>query len=374
MKKNYIMIIFLLLGPLLDVSSFFGLPLSMLARTAYLMTIIFILLKNRKNLFLLIPLLLFGLISFLYQYLYLKLGLTSSISSILKFLYLPLSILYFKDYIFSVDKSKVLTTIIITYLGTFLISYIFGFGANAYLESDGKSGFKGVFTSINEFSAIIVGLLPIVSVYLKNKKKYFLLSFIIIGSIVVALLIGTKVLLGGIIFTCLYLLYREREKLFIKQTKLIKTIIILTTVIIISLGGFLFTKTRTFKNMIIQKDFFQVENIISYDFVNRVVYNDRLTFLKENYEVFEKQNLTNKLMGIGHSNDVVKMVEIDIFDIFFRYGIIGFLLFIYSFAYTIRLRDIDQVGKVSLFLLIVISLTSGHVLIYPAVSIYFALC
>lgn len=372
MKKEYLIIIFLLLGPLLDVASFYGLELSIVIRGIYLMVITLLLLLKRKELKILIPLLLFSIICFLYQTFYLKFGIISNISMVLKFLYLPVSIIYFKDYLFTIKKEKVLSTIIFTYLGIFILSYIFGIGADAYLETDGKSGFKGLFSSINEFSAIIVGLLPIVTTYLKENKKYIIMVLTIIASLFCALLIGTKVLLGGIIFTIIYLLWQERNKLFLKKSNKQKTVIIISLIVILTLGCFLFTKTRTYQNMVIQNNFFKVESIFSIEFVNKVIYNDRLTFLSDNYDYFINQELSSKVFGIGISDYDIKMVEIDIFDILFRYGIIGFIIFIGSIIYLIKPKQLTETEKISLLLFTLISLTSGHVLIYPAACIYMA--
>ena len=372
MNKNYLVIIFLLLGPILDVSNFLGFPFSIIIRGLYLVLITYNILKNKVNFNTTIPLLLYCAVIFLYQYIFLKLGIFTIASSILKFLYLPLSIIYLKNYEFKINKNKILTTIIFTYIGIFIISYIFGLGANAYLDTDGKTGFKSLFTSINEFSAIIVGLLPIVTTYLKKQKKYLLLTTVLLGSFICSLLVGTKVLLGGVIFVCLYLLYQERQKIFCNKSKQIKTVIILSAVVLSVLGIFTFTKTRTFNNMVVQNDFFKVEKVLSYEFLNKIIYNDRLSFLEDNYNHFKIQNSFSKLLGIGYNSNYSKMVEIDIFDTLFRFGIIGFILFTYSMINTINVHKMKQESKISFFLLIIISLTSGHVLIYPAVSIYFA--
>lgn len=367
-KRKYIIIIFLLLGPILDVASFYGTSISIIIRGIYLVTIILLLLKSKRNTMWLILLIIFSVISFSYQSLYLKYSIFSNLSLVLKFLYLPCSILYFKEYLFPIKKDRVLTYILLTYTGLFIVSYIFKIGASAYLLTDGKMGFKGLFSSMNEFSAIIVGLLPIVTTYLKNNKKYLLLVLAIITSLICGLLTGTKVLLAGIIFTVIYLLYQEKEKLFFSKN-LKQKIIIFSSIVILLFGGvFLFTKTRTYKNMIIQKDFFNVDNVLSIEYVNKVIYNDRLSFLNDNYDYFKTQDLSKKLLGIG--NNDIKMVEIDIFDIIFRYGIIGFLLFIISVFKNLNFNKLKQVEKVSLILLFIASLTSGHVLIYPAVCIY----
>lgn len=370
-KLNLLVIIFLLLNPILDVTSFLNLPFSIIIRSLFLVSIVLYLFINKKELKLLIPLLIFSIISFIYQYFYLKFGLTETVSSILKFLYLPVSILFFKNYSLTIEKSKIETIILITYLGIYLFSYLFKIGANAYLPTDGKSGFKGLFSSINEFSAIIVSLLPIAVNYLKSKKNYIVLIIILICSSIASLLIGTKVLMGGIIFTILYLIWNEKN-FFLRQSKKIKIMVISLFVILIMISGFLFTKTRTYKNMQVQQDFFKVDNIFSLEFINRVIYNDRLTFLDDNYTYYKNQNIDKKLLGIAINNNDIKMVEIDIFDILFRYGIVGIILFVSSII-TINFKEIKVYDKISMILLVIISLTSGHVLIYPAVSIYFSL-
>jgi len=367
-----LIIIFLLLGPLLDVGAFYNLSVNNIIRGLYLLLVIFLIFKNKnkQSIKLLLILLIFSVVELLFQKFYLSFTYMETISNTLKFLYLPVSILYFKDLTLKkYNKEKILSIIIFTYLGIYLLSYVLGIGANVYLETDGKSGFRGLFTSINEFSAIIVGLLPIVSNYLKEKKRYLLLALLFILAILCSLLIGTKVLLGGIIIIILYLLYQKRNKfLNLELSKKILMITISLILIIISL--YLFTKTRTYHNMWIQQSFFKTDNI--YDFINKVIFNDRLSFLVNNFNYFKTSNIFNYLLGIGLSNNTIKMVEIDIFDIIFRYGIIGFSMFAYIFS-KLSFKSLSTIEKFSLVLIILISLTSGHVLLYPNVCIYIAL-
>ena len=371
--EELLIIIFLLLGPILDVLAFYNLPVNIIFRGIYLVCIIFLMLKKKENIKYLIVLTIFSLVLFLYQQLSLDYSLTTNISNIFKFIYLPCSLLYFKDFKFSkYKKETILSIIIFTYVGIFIMSYITKIGANAYLDTDGKTGFKGLFSSINEFSAIVGGLLLLVSSYLKEKKKYLSLVSIIIATIICSLLMGTKVLLGGIVVTVIYLLFKERKKIFVERTKLEKIIIVISLLFVLVIGGITFTKTRVYHNMQIQKDFFKVNNIISYDFLNRVIYNDRLSFLNTNYDYFINSKPINILFGIGINNYDVKMVEIDIFDIIFRYGIIGIVVFIFSFT-KIKLNQLTQEEKITLLFFLIISLTSGHVLFYPNVCIYIGL-
>ena len=177
--------------------------------------------------------------------------------------------------------------------------------------------------------------------------------------------------MGGILFCILYLLWQEKNFLFFKRTKNQKIGIIAIFIIIMLSGCILFTKTRTYQNMMIQQDFFKVDNVFSLEFVNRVIYNDRLTFLQQNFEYYKEQNIIKILFGIGMEDYNIKMVEIDFFDIVFRYGIIGIIIFIGSIVLSLNWSKIKIVEKVYIILLTIISLTSGHVLIYPAVSIYY---
>lgn len=374
MKKNiqdYLIIIFLLLGPILDVFSFYNNPINIIVRTVFLISIIIYLLLTKKEYKYLLPLLVFALILFIYQYLYLHIGLVSTISNALKFLYLPVGMLFFKNYIVLTNKNRLLTVILFTYLLIYYFSYITKLGANAYLDTDGKSGFKGLFSSINEFSAILVCLIPVVFTYLKNNKKYLLLITLILLITGCSLLIGTKVLLGGLVFGIVYLLFQERDKLFFNRSPKTKVIIILLALLTLVSGTFLFTKTRTYKNMLVQNDFFKVENVLSFDYLNKIIFNDRFSFASDNFNYFKNQDLSHQLLGISLQDTNIKMIEIDILDIIIRYGIIGFIIFTTISILIIKDTKPTTDSIISLILLVLISLTSGHVLFYPAVSIYF---
>lgn len=376
MKKNIdFFSIFLLLGPFLDVMSFLEVggkfSVSVIVRTLFLGFLILLLFKKKKSYLELgiisaISILLFG-----FSYLFLKQGFIGSISSILKLIYLPIVLIYFKNYSWDSDKMKTLEIVLFLYLSIFLLSYVTGVGSNAYLETDGKSGFKGLFSSINEFSAIVVSLLFLVGTFLKKNKNYIRLGILILFSFITSLLIGTKVLLGGILFTLLYFVYLDRKKLFFDQKIQVKAFICVLVFILLVGGGFLFTKTRTYQNMKVQQKFFHADQVLSYEFLNRVVFNDRLTFLKENFEFYKSQDISRKLFGIGIGEYDVKMVEIDIFDLLFRYGMIGVSLFVSIFVLRMGFISMNQEALIASILLILISCTSGHVLFYPAVTIYF---
>lgn len=365
-----VLLIFLLIQPFLDVIATTNYSiLNIIVRGLFLLLIVIYLLFNKKNIAILISTLVSGLILFGIN-IYFNLGIVTSISNVMKLYYLPITILFFVNIKNSIDN-KIITYVLFIYLILFLSSYIFGFGYNNYKLSDGKQGFRGIFNSINEISAIIIGLFPLALNYLKNKSNYIISIMLIVFTFLVALLTGTKVLMIGLFIIIIFIYIKSAIKIF-KNMSTIKKIISIIVISIIILGGiYLLTYTRFYKNMIVQQKFFKSYNILSIDFINKVLFNNRLTFLKDNFLFYKSQKLINIIFGIGYSNQSIKLVEIDIFDILFRFGIFGLIGFIVPIIYIVKKIKLDKISLFSIILLILISLTSGHVLLSPNVSIYF---
>ena len=365
-----VLLIFLLIQPFLDVVATTNYSiLNIIVRGLFLLLIVIYLLFNKKNIAILISTLVSGLILFGIN-IYFNLGIVTSISNVMKLYYLPITILFFVNIKNSIDN-KIITYVLFIYIILFLSSYIFGFGYNNYKLSDGKQGFRGIFNSINEISAIIIGLLPLALNYLKNKKNYIISILLIVFAFFVALLTGTKVLMIGLFIIIIFIYIKSAIKIF-KNMSTIKKIISIIIISIIILGGiYLLTYTRFYKNMIVQQKFFKSYNILSINFINKVLFNNRLTFLKDNFLFYKNQSLINIIFGIGYSNQSIKLVEIDIFDILFRFGIFGLISFIVPIIYIVKKIKLDKISLFSIILLILISLTSGHVILSPSVSIYF---
>ena len=127
--------------------------------------------------------------------------------------------------------------------------------------------------------------------------------------------------------------------------------------------------------MLIQAKFFHVDEIqdlFSYHGFNKVIFNDRLDFVQDNYEIYRSASTSDKFLGLGNLSNQ-KFVEIDWFDLWFRFGIIGIVSYITMIFYYIKNRKLTKSGYFSLILFLAIATTSGHVLFYPAVCIYIAL-
>lgn len=132
---------------------------------------------------------------------------------------------------------------------------------------------------------------------------------------------------------------------------------------------YLFFQTSTYHNMVVQAKFFKIRNLFSFEGINKVIFNDRLHFLILNHTYFIKQDFLQWLLGIGYVNPL-KLVEIDVFDILYRYGILGIIIMVFTFIYLGRNIITNKTCVFAFVLLFLIALTSGHVILYPAVAIY----
>ncbi len=369
----YIILIYILLQSVLDmfITILPNIPISTMVRGLFFLFAIVFLLRNKMNLKLNIILMFLMAIYLSYSYLYLDYSIVESISVTLKLFYLPYIIILFSNLKYDEKYKKALLASLILYISIYLFSYIFDIGYNNYLKTDGKSGYRGLFNSINEFSAILVILYYYVFDYLK-KKKNILLFIITILLLVISFLTGTKVLTGGVILIVIINLIPFIYKYFKDSSNKKKIILSVSFILLVTITILIFINSNTYKNMLVQAEFFKVNNIFSIDGINKVIFNDRLSFLVDNNKFFFDKNILDMVLGIGYNNSF-KLVEIDIFDILYRYGIISFLGIITLFIYTFKTYKFNKVNIIGIIILLLISLTSGHVLLSPAVSIYFGI-
>ena len=78
-----------------------------------------------------------------------------------------------------------------------------------------------------------------------------------------------------------------------------------------------------------------------------------------------------KILGIGYTvnSKEDKMIEMDFFDIFYRVGLLGFILVIIPlFISTKNYNKKKKCEKVSIIIALLISFLAGHVLSAPSVS------
>ena len=171
---DILVVIFFLIQPILDVLACFDVGMiHILIRGSFFCFMIVYLLWNPKMRKWMIPYLLAIGMYLAYYLFYFQLPLIDTISNTMKLFYLPVVLLFF--YVFTSKRMhpSVAMADLTIYVSLFVLSYLFGFGFNNYDPTNStKLGFRGVFNSINEISAILIALLPIATKFLLRYRKW----------------------------------------------------------------------------------------------------------------------------------------------------------------------------------------------------------
>lgn len=325
----------------------------------------------------------------------------SEITNVIKKFYFPFVLLSSLNYI-DENKNLKLTKnfnyVLLFYALSILVTILLDVSFSTY--STYKIGYKGWFYSPNEIGAIIAILLPFwlfdMIKNIKNCKNK--ISFLII--IFVILMMGTKVpflalVISLISYLILYLIYGivkfENFKVF-KHDLIIPVIFPIILMLIVSLLMFNFSPLKT--NILKHKsNLMQNKNSLSEeDYVN-LIFSSREKYNRQVYSKFKLASLSEKLYGLGHFNltdggqKINNVIEIDYLDIFYIFGIIGFivyfspilvLLFISGFCILKKLRkilldDLNFAYVISVLLIIGVAFFAGRTIVAPSVSFYTAI-
>ena len=229
------------------------------------------------------------------------------------------------------------------------------------------------FNSINDVSSILIGLLPLVLHYLATKKNYGLGVIILSLLFISILILGTKTTFFGFIIVLLYFLIKYLKKHYktISKKKIIISIVIL--IVLIPIIGYIFVNSYAFERIMKNINFFKAYKF-DYYFINKVIFSSRLEFLGNLFNSYINSSILTIIFGLGTTLLTnIKLVEMDIFDILFRVGLIGIVFYIYEYIKLLYKNKLKNVYLFSFILFIFISLFSGHVFISTCVSIYPAL-
>ena len=229
------------------------------------------------------------------------------------------------------------------------------------------------FNSINDVSSILIGLLPIVLDYIIKKRNYGL-GLLILGELIGAIFIlGTKTTFFGLIIVLLYFVIRYIKNNYKKFSKKKVILLICILLIAIPLIGYIFVNSYAFERIMKNINFFKAYKF-DYYFINKVIFSRRLEFLVNLFNIYAKSSVLTFIIGLGSTMlNNMKYVEMDIFDIFFRIGILGTIIYIIMFIDLLRKNKLKSIYLFSMILFIFISLFQGHVFISACVSIYPAL-
>lgn len=395
-KKNIsiICMLFILSGPIIDFVTGvmlhvfdISLTLGLILRVLFLFFIFYVatFIYNKKN-----NLLYYGI--FVIYLLLFILGLTlfkdnpnyfREIQNTVRMFYFPLLLLS----LFSIKKEIKITSLslVITlclYLVLIFIPLVLGVGFESYAIT--KEGTLGFYNSANEISAIIAILTPILFIIFYESKNVIFKLFITFIYLVVILSVGTKTpLLALIISLCVVFIYILYKAFIDKKYHIVTTftaIVIALSLVIIVIAP----RTSFYKNIEVHLDYLKVDNIFDIfkeeRLVDHFIFSQRLTFLHNKDRLYDKSNTYQKLFGIGYYKDngkELKSIEMDYFDIFYNQGIVGFIIFFVPYIYilisVINERKDSSFRQLmlylSLFLVIILSLFTGHIITAPSVSL-----
>lgn len=279
-----------------------------------------------------------------------------------------------------------------------------------------KIGSRGWFFAGNDLSSIFAIMFPIVVLYSVHKTTSFSKAYYWIPTVLAmyaSIMIGTKVGYGAIVITLGIALFFLFIEYMIHRKKEGKgfTYLVNTIVAAVVLGGlFILTpQTPIAKNMSIHLQIYEYKKSVQDEKdrkegkevkeeehkqgeltdseMKSLIYSDRDKFLKVYKQYYKEAPLSQKLFGMGYAGNYttkMKLVEMDFHDLFFAFGIVGFLMYLLPLLYfgiKIFIRLITSFKKLfsvkhmllasTLVLSLGIGFMSGHVLTAPAVSIFF---
>lgn len=389
---NTIITIFILMQPILDlfvslainvfhISLNIGIILRMLF-LVFMFYVALVIYHKKKILIYIFLCMIYGIIFLLVQD---KSTILANLHGLMRVFYFPalLLILYsIRDNIKIYNKYLVYTLFI--YIILIFVAVVTNTGFKSY--DIAKKGSLGWFNSTNEISCIISILIPIMCALFKDKKNYIIK---IIGCLIFLFIIGeigtkTPVLALGITFvtTLVFLIVKS---LRVKDYKLFTGLV---TIIVIGVSSLilLLPKTNFYKNIEIHMKYLKIdsiEEIFGSDYVfDHFIFSQRITFLKNTDMRYSKASTLKKLFGIGYVNSKgkeYKAIEMDYYDVFYNHGVIGFVIYFGLYIYVLHQVFKNLPKKIgfsrlmeylSLVLILILSLYSGHVITSPAVSIY----
>ncbi|AXO91737.1 O-antigen ligase family protein [Bacillus anthracis] len=279
-----------------------------------------------------------------------------------------------------------------------------------------KIGSRGWFFAGNDLSSIFAIMFPIVVLYSVHKTTSFSKVYYWIPTVLAmyaSIIIGTKVGYGAIVITLGIALFFLFIEYMMHRKKEGKGFIYLVNTIIaaVVLGGLLVLTPQTpiAKNMSIHLQIYEYKKSVQDEKdrkegkvvkeeehkqgeltdseMKSLIYSDRDKFLKVYKQYYKEAPLSQKLFGMGYAGNYttkMKLVEMDFHDLFFAFGIVGFLMYLLPLLYfgiKIFIRLITNFKKLfsvkhmllasTLVLSLGIGFMSGHVLTAPAVSIFF---
>lgn len=246
-----------------------------------------------------------------------------------------------------------------------LLVKLVGFGYPMY--SAGNIGTKGFFYAGNEISAVLLILSGIIAYqfWYINKNKVLYIGFLLLN-IFLGVLISSKTAVLGIVLVFLVIAI-DPKKIKLKINTVL-TALASFFVLIPIVVYFTYKLVLSSAVMIRLTYFWNKLDVITF------VFSSRNIFVEKMWEHYKNDyNVVQKVIGGGqtfYESKIGTIVEIDLLDIFFAYGVTGALVFILLLllllckAYTHKSNPIYPYARLSYIMIIiltVISLFAGHI-------------
>lgn len=321
-------------------------------------------------------------------------SIVSKVSDIAKYLTFPLSMLFLYKYTVNGNKLhlKILVYSASIYASVMMIAKITCTELATY-RGNSEYGHSGWFYSGNEISALMGIFYPIV-IYYAGKYKTKLMSYSLLTLTYGLLAIGTKTSFVVICITIVAMLIFEIAMYIKRKDELSKnmlfTLFILLVVIAASApySPSLNFMIERFEHAKVQAEEEQVEDVQA-AVTENFVFSGRTEYLRKQTEIYNKLGFMEKTFGMNESNKIVYedgtrcIVERDMYDILFQYGIFGIIVYFIPVIY-ILIKFVMKVFKdfknecneknfimiLSVALALGISYIAGHVLLAPTVALF----
>lgn len=264
---------------------------------------------------------------------------------------------------------------------------------------EAKVGSLGWFHAANEIGGILSILFPYTFLYFMSRQNKKLERLFKIGYALMTLYcffsMGTKMTIITLLVVVGVFLLREVIRLFQRRKYGILTGVGGTLIVVVALAVILLPKTAFYKNLVIHLEYLGVTSPVQIvtdpHVLDHFIFSSRLSFLNTTHHNYRSASIVEKVIGIGYIENYatdevwIKMIEMDPFDIFYRQGIIGFILFFLPVVYIGRElvilarrkrpkkeaeKNNDLCFYLSLGLMIFMALFTGHIITTPAVSIF----
>lgn len=376
--------IFIIIQPFIDAITMYQIrspikiiSISVITRGLFLVIISFWLYKKCRKKLLFYILLGYFIIDIIYIILFTNNSIYQEIANLFQIFYLPLVILFFQLYENKKINLSLIFKVYLIYLNFIIVPYFLHIGVYASEYYPGKSGYYGLFNGGNEISAVILAMLPWIIHYLSNNKNIILKIITAIETIFCIYLIGTKTILLGSIIVLLYFLIPKIFKLLKKDVLKNILISILIATILLILIIIVVPSMPLYKNILLALKFFNVNSLTDFlkiEVIDNIIFSGRLNILENINEIYCNSQFITYIFGLGETTLLnLKLIEIDIFDIFYSIGILGIFIYLMFMIKGIKKAKLKSIYLFSFILLIFVSLFTGHILTSTCVSIYLGL-